>query len=190
MSMEINFEKQELVFTIPNSESPLEAQHKGISNRTVGSFYMSDRYQECFLFLNQFKGDFFVDIPLCITQITTLLNQLKQNHLEDSFKSKLMPQFDAIEALKWYVDGEKCKFYKISAPTVNEQKKYLKFDNLDGVYKLLKTLLLGDLTKLIIKKIGANGFIVYIDFIDDLEKKITNRTISKWALLDAKQNNE
>ena len=186
MSMEINFEKQELIFLVPNSESPREAQHKGISDRTVGSFYMSERYHECFLFLNQFNGDFFVDIPLCISQATHLLNRLKENHLEDSFKNKLITQFDAVEALKWYISSENCKFYKIAAPTVNEQKKYLKFDNLDAVYKILKTLLLGDLTKLIIKKIGANGYVVYIDFIDDLEEKIENRTISKWALLDSK----
>ncbi len=182
MSMEIDFEKQELVFTIPNSESPMEAQHKGIADRTVGSFYMSDRYQECFLFLNQFNGDFFVDIPLCVTQATKLLKTLKENNLEESFKNRLIPQFDAIEALKWYINGEKCKFYRILAPTVNNQKKYLKFDNMDEVYKLLKTLLLGDLTKLIIKKIGANGFIIYVDIIDDFEEKIANKTISKWAL--------
>ena len=61
-----------------------------------------------------------------------------------------------------------------------EQKKYLKFDNSDQVYKLFKTFLLGDLTKLIIKKIGDNGFMIYVDECDDFDSKLENGTVSKW----------
>ena len=180
MSMVINQEKRELVFVVPNSEAPMEAQHKGIANRTVGSFYMSDRYEDCFGFLNGFNGYFYLDIGQSISNASRFLEKLKNKGLVNAFKSALYPQFEAVDALKWYKEQEKCNYYLITPPTVNEQKKYLKFDNSDQVYKLFKTFLLGDLTKLIIKKIGDNGFMIYVDECDDFDSKLENGTVSKW----------
>ena len=60
----------------------------------------------------------------------------------------------------------------------------MKFDNGDQVYKLFKTFLLGDLTKLVIKKIGDNGFMIYVDESDDFDKKIENGTVSKWRKIE------
>lgn len=180
MSMIIDEEKRELVFIVPNSEAPLEAQHKGIANRTVGSFYMSDRYFACYDFLNTFKGEFYFDIGLCLSNAKRYLEILKNKGLANAFKNNLHPQFDAIAALEWYAKQEKCNYYLITPPSVNEQKKYLKFDNTDQVYKLLKTFLLGDLTKLVIKKMGSSGFIIYIDSCDDFDDKVSNGVVSKW----------
>ena len=184
MSMIINEEKRELIFVVPNSEAPMEAQHKGIANRTVGSFYMSDRYGDCYDFLNGFNGSFFVDIGQSVLNASRFLEKLKNKGLANAFKNTLYPQFDAVDALKWYREQEKCNYYLITSPTVNEQKKYLKFDNGDQVYKLFKTFLLGDLTKLVIKKIGDNGFIIYVDECDDFDKKIENGAVSKWRKAD------
>lgn len=180
MSMFIDDEKKELTFLIPNSEAPIEGQHKGIADRTVGSFYMSDRYFDCFKFLNGLRGDFYFDIGLCLTNAKKMLNVLKSKELADSFKYNLRPQFEAVDALEWYSKQECCNYYLIAAPTINEQKKYLKFDNNDQVYKLLKAFLLGDLTKLVIKRIGTDGFMVRIDLCDDFDAKISDRTVSKW----------
>ena len=184
MSMVINQEKRELVFIVPNSEAPMEAQHKGIANRTVGSFYMSDRYDDCYDFLNAFEGFFYIDIGQSISNAICFLEKIKNKGLANAFKNTLRPQFDAVDALKWYREQEKCNYYAIACPTVNEQKKYLKFDNGDQVYKLFKTFLLGDLTKLIIKKIGDNGFMIYVDECDDFDSKIDNGVVSKWRKAD------
>lgn len=180
MSMVIDEAKNELTFVIPNSEAPIEGQHKGIADRTVGSFYMSDRYIDCFAFLNQFKGEFYLDIGLCLANAKRMLTVLKNKGLSSSFKFSLRPQFEAVDALEWYSKQESCNYYSITPPTVNEQKKYLKFDNNDQVYKLLKAFLLGDLTKLIIKRIGTNGFLVRIDLCDDFDAKVSDGTVARW----------
>lgn len=49
-------------------------------------------------------------------------------------------------------DKEGEYFYKMKAPSVNDQQKYLKLDNEDETVVLFKTLILGDLTSIFIKK--------------------------------------
>lgn len=180
MSMIIDLNKNELVFVIPNSEAPIKAQHKGIVDRSVGSFYMSDNYEQCLEFLNGFNGDFYFDIHLTLKNANRYLQILVDNDLASAFKNNLNPQFSSISALEWYMKSESLSYYKIDPPTVNSNKKYLKLNNEDYVYSLLKNFLLGDLTKLVIKKIGSNGFMLYVDTIDDFDQKIKNKIVDGW----------
>ena len=71
-------------------------------------------------------------------------------------------------------------FYKMKAPSVNDQQKYLKLDNEDETVVLFKTLILGDLTSIFIKKLGDNGFVFYLDKCPDFDEKIKNNTVLKW----------
>ena len=47
--------------SIPNSEASICAQHEGIKDRTVGSYYMSDIYENVKSFLNDFEGNYYID---------------------------------------------------------------------------------------------------------------------------------
>ncbi len=179
MSMYIDNENRILRFDVPNSEALIDAQHCGIKDRTVGSYYMSEEYSSCFEFLSQFKGEMFIDIPLCINNATTLLNTLKNKGYKEAFKKNLKPQFDALVTLERYVKTQKTYFYKIKNPTVNDQYKYLKFDNEDTIINLIKTLIIGDCVSLYIKKIGENGFLLYLDQNPQFDNLLQNNTILK-----------
>ena len=177
--MFIDDEKKCLRFDIPNSEADIKAQHNGIVDRTVGSYYMSDRFYDCKSFLSNFEGEYYIDISLCINNSKKVLSKLVEKQLQNAFKDKLEPQFKQIEVLKWLLETSD-PLYKIAAPTVNDKKKYLRLDNEDNCLFAVKTLLLGDLMSLCFKKIGVNGFIIYIDKSPKFESLLSNGTILSW----------
>lgn len=179
MAMVIDLEKEILRFDIPNSEANINAQHNGIVNRTVGAYYMSDRFCECKEFLSNFKGSYFIDIALCIFNFEKVCKFLSMCNLTDAYKFKLKPQIAALEALKWSMNSGDF-YYLMQPPTVNDNKKYLKLDNEDNFLTTVKTLLLGDLMSLVFRKLGDTAFIVYIDLNPRFDEIIKNNTILKW----------
>lgn len=182
MSMIIDKEKNILRFDIPNSEAALDAQHNGIKERTVGQYYMSDNYEGCFVFLAELKGDFYIDLSLSINNAKNILTILENKNYFDAFKTKLIAQSNQIKALEWSLKNEKNYFYKINPPTINDQKKYLKLDNSDSVLTAFKTLLLGDLCSLYFKKIGDNGFVIYLDKNPNFDEIISSNKILHWMV--------
>lgn len=179
MSMTIDNEKKILRFDVPNSEASLDAQHNGIKQRTVGSYYMSELYEQCFDFLNKFNGDFMIDINLCIKNAECIVSILKEKNYYAAFKNGLKPQENQIKALKWLVkEGD--YFYSIKPPFVNDKKKYLKLDNLDDVVSAFKTLVLGDLCSVYFKKVGLNGFIIYLDKSPAFDEIIRSNKVLQW----------
>lgn len=164
---------------VPNSEANINAQHWGIKDREVGSYYMSENFDKCINFLSDFSGEYYIDIPLCIKNAEAILKILKDKNYQSAFKSNLVPQTNAVEALKWSTKNDGY-FYKMQAPSVNNQQKYLKLDNRDNVVALFKTLVLGDLTSIFIKKIGENGYVFYLDKCPGFDKKIENNVVLRW----------
>lgn len=180
MSMVIDNERNILRFDVPNSEANINAQHSGIKDRTVGSYYMSDNYALCSTFLADFRGEYFIDIPLCIRNGKAILDLLKQKGYQKAFKSELAPQFNVLEALNWSLNNGGDFFYKINPPSVNDQQKYLKLDNEDDIVNLFKTLILGDLVSIYIQKVGNTGFLIYLDKNPKFDALISSNEILKW----------
>ena len=140
---------------------------------------MSDNSFKCINFFSAFIGEYYIDIPLCVTNAEAILKILKDKNYQSAFKSNLLPQSNAVEALKWSTKDDGY-FYKMQAPSINDQRKYLKLDNSDDVVNLFKTLVLGDLTSIFIKRIGENGYVFYLDKCPNFDEKIENNTILKW----------
>ena len=103
----------------------------------------------------------------------------KKNDYADAYRDKLIPQEKQIEALQWFISSGEY-FYEISAPTINENAKYLKLDNNDSFITGIKTLILGDLCSLYFKKIGTDGYVIYLDRSPKFDEIIENNTILKW----------
>ncbi len=165
-------------FDIPNSEANINAQHNGIKDRTVGSYYMSDQLSKCLAFLSDLSGDYYLDLPLCLLNSRKMIDSLLEYHYEAAFKQLLNPQRSAIDALEWAIDqGE--YYHRIPCPTINDQGKYLKLPN-DEMVSLIKTLMLGDLTSLFIKRLGNNGYIIYFDVVEGFEELLDGKTIINW----------
>lgn len=169
-----------LRFDVPNSEAAICAQHIGIVDRTVGAYYMSDKYEFCEDFFNKFTGEYYIDIILCLENASVILRKLKEKNFSHVFKELLMPQESQIEALKW-LSTNSCNFYKINPPSVNDKQKYLKLDSNDQVVEGIRCLLLGDLMSLYFKKVGVNGYILYIDKSPKFDSLMENNELLKWG---------
>ena len=179
MSMIINQELNYLRFDVPNSEANLNAQHYGCKPRTVGAYYMSENSEACREFLSQMQGRYFFDVNLCLKNAQEVISFLKKNNYVDAYRDRLIPQEKQIEALQWFISSGEY-FYEISAPIINENAKYLKLDNNDSFVTGIKTLILGDLCSLYFKKIGTDGYILYLDRSPKFDEIIENNTILKW----------
>ena len=179
MSMHINIEKNILRFDVPNSEANLNAQHNGNKQRTVGSYYMSERCDECLRFLNNLSGDFYVGILLTIKNCKEIIDFLVDNNYCTAFKELLIPQQNQLKALEWLIDNKEY-FYKIDAPTINENRKYLKLDNFDELILGIKTLVLGDLCSVVFKKVGNNGYLIYVEENPNYKNIFDTNIILKW----------
>lgn len=180
MAMEIRDEDNVLVIHIPNSEACVDAQHNGGKDTSVGSYYMSEMQPAVFAFLNDLEGDYYIDLSLCLFNGKKIYNELKNRGLQNAFKRKLMPQNEAIQFIEWCIENES-PLFRMPNPTVNDNNKYLKFDNLNQTVNAFRQLCLGELTDIIIKKIGENGYIIYLDKCDQYYKKIDD-TIYKWVI--------
>ena len=179
MSMIINYDLEYLRFDVPNSEANLNAQHYGGKPRTVGAYYMSECSDACREFLSDLKGKYYIDINLCLKNAQEIITFLKNNNYADAYRDKLIPQEKQIEALQWFLSSGEY-FYEIAAPTINENAKYLKIDNADDFIAGIKTLVLGDLCSLFFKKIGSDGYVIYLDKNPKFNEIIENNTILKW----------
>lgn len=179
MSMFYDEENNILRFDVPNSEANINAQHFGIVDRTVGAYYMSERFDLCLEFLNNFEGDFFIDIALTYENSKKIISILTDRKYNNAFKNGLIPQNNNIEIFKWLLE-DGMYFYKTKNPSVNNNKKYLKFDNCDNVMTAFKTLILGDLCSLFIKKIGRDGYVIYMDKSPNFNEILNSNRILKW----------
>ncbi|MCR4661153.1 MAG: hypothetical protein K5765_04020 [Clostridia bacterium] len=176
MSIELT-NHNELIIHIPNSEASVDAQHHGIKNTTVGSYYMSEMQPAVISFLNNFEGEYYIDLNLSLKNAKIIFEELLQKNLSTYFKSHLIAQKTAMDVFDWYIN-EYGPYYLMPRPSVNENNKYLKFDNLDNMVSNFRTLCLGELTDIHIKKVGINGYIIYLEktpkYSQILEKNIFN----------------
>lgn len=179
MAIEFKDDEELLVIHIPNSEASVDAQHNGGKDTTVGSYYMSEMQPRVFEFLNNFDGDYYIDFSIVLDTSKKIVKDLLDKGLEDAFKQKLEPQKSAIEFVEWYI-ANNSPLFKMPNPSVNENNKYLKFDNMNQLVETLRTLCLGELCDICIKKIGVNGYIIY-NQISNKYYDIISEKIYKWV---------
>jgi hypothetical protein len=180
MSMEIL--KDRIEINVPNSEALIEAQHHGIKDRTVGQYYMSERTSHVLDFLNQLRGTFYLDFCVSKSNIQLLLDKLVNNKLESCFKTNLTSQFSTIKTIDSQV--QKIHLYPINPPTINDNGKYLKFDYSNIYHKCFFRLCLGDLTKIIIRRLDQTCFVIYLEENNTFEAKLASDEFSKWEEID------
>ena len=177
MAMLINDDT--LTITLPNSEATINAQHKGISDRTVGSYYLSEIGLEVQKFLNELNGEFYIDLLRTVSNLESMINLLTYNKLEKSFKRNLVPQTVGIKVIKNYIASND-SYYKIETPILLDKGKYLKIQSFDNIVSEFKDLCLGELTTIVFKKLSDNTFIIYGDVCKDFHDKLKNNRILKW----------
>lgn len=158
--------------SIPNSEAMICAQHVGIKDRTVGSYYMSESAGDVIAFLNNLKGEFYIDFYRTIQNMEKLYRYIEDVEKQELFKTELMDQYmNQAEIEKSSLTKH---YIKIDQPTVNSNMKYLKLNRSNREIDMFQNLLLGDVTKIVIFKLSKNCFILYGDLDDNYKYKIDN----------------
>lgn len=167
--MALYFLNDKIEIVIPNSEASIIAQHIGIKDRTVGSYYMSENYNGVKEFFNDFNGKLYLDLYRTKQNLEDMFNYIVEENKANLFKSNIIEQLTLINDIEL---EKKYDYYEIKMPVVNDNQKYIKFNRDENNTKLFEDLLLGDLTKIVIKKLNYNTFIMYGDVIDNYQDQI------------------
>lgn len=176
--MSLFIEKNILRIEIPNSEASINAQHKGIKDRTVGGYYLSNEYDKAYEFLNHLEGNFYIDFLRVYINISPLISKLDEGNLTKAFKNNMLPQKTCLKSIKYLIDhGD--SLHKISPPLINENRKYIKLPN-DDLVNDFRDLCLGNLTNILIRKMGIDSFLIYVEDNQKLEEYIKTGAIANW----------
>ena len=98
-----------------------------------------------------------------------MFNYIVEEKRTNLFKSNIIEQLTIINDIEC---NKKYDYYEIKMPVVNDNQKYIKFDRDENNTKLFEDLLLGDLTKIVIKKLNRDTFIMYGNIIDNYQDQI------------------
>lgn len=136
---------------------------------------MSEVYQDVKSFLNDFEGNYYIDLTKTFYNMNKLYAEIEQKDKINLFKSCLMDQYAIIDELEEIISSNRDTLVKIPNPSVNDNMKYLKFDKSNKYVKMFEDLLLGDLTMITIKKISNNCFVLYGSYLEEYKSKLDDK---------------
>lgn len=167
--MALNITGNNIEIVIPNSEASIKAQHIGIKDRTVGSFYVSEYDDLVQKYLNNFAGVFYIDMFRTYMNMNVLYDYIIKMNMSNLFKDNLMNQLLICSELE--KDNQYVCYYKVDSPILTETRKYLKFNKNNKYTSYFLDMLLGDLTKIVFVK-NDNNFVIYGDVVDNYQDKL------------------
>lgn len=170
--MSLLLKDDRIEISIPNSEASICAQHEGIKDRTVGSYYMSDIFENVKNFLNGFDGNYYIDFSKTYYNMNKLYEEIEKMDKISLFKSSLMDQYAIMDEVYELLNSNRDSLIQIPNPSVNDNMKYLKFDRTNKYIKMFEDLLLGDITSIIIKKMSKDCFVIYGAYLDEYKTKL------------------
>ena len=135
--MSLLLKEDRIDILVPNSEAVICAQHEGIKDRTVGSYYMSESYIDVKTFLNNFEGNFYIDLAKTYYDMNKLYEEIEKQEKISVFKSCLVDQYAIIDEIDEILKSNNETIIKIPNLMVNDNAKYLKFDRNDETVKML-----------------------------------------------------
>lgn len=174
MSLILNNGNIEII--IPNSEASIKAQHVGIKDRTVGAYYVSEYDDLVEKYLNNYKGNFYIDMFKTYINMSKLYDYIIEINKSELFKDNLMNQLLVCSNLE--KNESYNKYYKVPAPILTDTRKYLKFDKTNEEISRFTDMLLGDLTKIVFIK-HNNDYIIYGDIVPDYQSKLQKEFLIK-----------
>lgn len=167
--MALNITGNNIEIIIPNSEASIKAQHVGIKDRTVGSFYVSEYDDLVQNYLNNYNGEFYIDMFKTYMNMNVLYDCIIKMNLSNLFKDNLMNQLLICSELE--KDNQYVGYYKVDSPILSETRKYLKFNKNNKYMSYFLDMLLGDLTKIVFVK-NNNSFVIYGDVVENYQEKL------------------
>ena len=170
--MALLLKEDRIEITVPNSEASICAQHEGIKDRTVGSYYMSDIYENVKEFLNGFEGFYYIDLTKTYYNMNKLYSEIETKEKINLFKSCLIDQYAIMDEIEDLINSNRETLVKIPNPTVNDNMKYIKFDRTNKYVKMFEDLLLGDLSMITIKKISSDCFVIHGSYLEEYKTKL------------------
>lgn len=170
--MALNIIGNNIEIIIPNSEASIKAQHVGIKDRTVGSFYVSEYDDLVQNYLNDYNGEFYIDMFKTYMNMNVLYDCIIKMNLSNLFKDNLMNQLLICSELE--KDNQYVGYYKVDSPILTETRKYLKFNKNNKYMSCFLDMLIGDLTKIVFIK-NDNIFVIYGDVVENYQEKLTKQ---------------
>jgi len=160
--MSVVIKDNHVIFSIPNSEAILDVQRITEKERTVGSYYLSQKADEIESFLNNLEGSFYIDLAssyiYCKEPYSELINNCKSLYRHDLFYLE-----EALKDIEWaYKKTPEILFFKTNNPIIIETRKYIKFPSQCCEMGMFKALCLGEVSEIVFEKLSTNCIRVFV----------------------------
>ena len=121
-----------------------------------------------------------IELPNSEATINAQHNGIKdRTGLHAAFKMKLQPQEASLGGILYLIKTHD-DLYKIDNPSINDQRKYIKFPSLDFNINNFKDVCIGDLTYIVFEKIGIDTFLIYAEDNNRIDELLKNKIVLKW----------
>lgn len=144
MSMIVDVAKKHIEVSIPNSESIIDSQVKGIKDSEVTGYYTNDKKEKKEEIAEFLKRDY--EYILNVSSTIDMLNSIKDNIYNEYSKFFKNSMKELESSLNYFLN---LRAEKISIPKMfysGDNARYLKFDNENHIIKKLRSILYGDIT--------------------------------------------
>lgn len=166
----------------PNSEAVNDAQRFGMIERSVGSYYVSNKPDEVASFLSGFRGQYLIDLAYSYSRCLPLYQALLTN-CACYYRNGLSKLNCALQIIKANLDSkrEDALFFSPDEINLTLSKKYLHIKGNSAYMKYFKEMILGDVIEIVFKRVSSLLFVIYLRPRGDVENWVASRELfGKW----------
>jgi hypothetical protein len=183
MATFFNFSNPELMVIVPpNSEAINDAQRFGVEERSVGSYYVSNKSKQVISFLSGFKGQYLIDVAWSYKSCLTLYESLISN-CNSFYRNGLEKLKSTLAIIKANIDSQREDALFISPDEValTESMKYLRISGQSPYMKYFKEMILGDVIEIVIKRVTQSLYVIYLRPHKDVENWVSSYDLfNRW----------
>jgi len=171
-----------MIIVPPNSEAVNDAQRFGMVERSVGSYYVSNKSAQVISFLSGFKGHFLIDLAFSYEKCRSLFASLITN-CSGFYRNGLTKLKSTLSVLQANLDSKREDALYFSPDEINltESFKYLHISGQSTYMRYFKEMILGDVVEIVIKQVSTMLFVIYLRPHGNIESWVSSGELfGKW----------
>lgn len=174
MSTTVDRDNNLIIITPPNTEAILESQRFGAVDREVGSFYASHKEAEISEFFGHFSKNYIIDVGLSYYRCKPLFEKLIAN-CSNAYKNNLETLKRNLTLLGNMINND-TRYSMFTEATIflTSSSKYLRIDGEGLLFDVYKSMILGDIIEIVIRKINSFAYVIYLRPREDIENWVND----------------
>lgn len=172
----------QMIILPPNSEARTSCQRFGPKARSVGSFYVSNLADKTMHFLKNFRGKYVINLALSFFLCHNLYEKITAN-CSALYRDGLKKYKQTFAVVNAYLQAGQYDelFFSGTNLSLTDSYKYLRIDGSSNVVERFKTMILGEITEIVIEKLDDDLYTIFLRPHKDVENWLDDvGLLNKW----------